>query len=84
MIGASNFGRTTQNGHPALTFTFKGSRKVNYVIITLMPSDTYSVQFRRGMTMRWHDDAPIAEYHDIYAEQLKPLFERVTGLYLSL
>lgn len=81
MVGAKDVMRTERNGHPALSFKFKGSTKANYVIITLDPSDTYTLQF--GKIVKY-DLKPTGEFHGVYAAQLKPTFERFTGLYLSL
>lgn len=81
MVGAKEFTRTERNGHPALSFKFKGSTKANYVIIRLDPSDTYTLQF--GKIVKY-DLKPTGEFHGIYADQLKRTFEKFTGLYLSL
>lgn len=81
MVGASDFVRTSRNGYPALTFRFKGSRSLNVVTITLDPSDTYSLAFGRIVK---YDVKPGPTFSDVYAEQLRPTFERATGLYLSL
>lgn len=55
--------------------------KVNFVKIILEPSDTYRVQF---MKIRGTTFETIAEREDIYAENLKDVFTRVTGLRTSL
>jgi len=81
MVGAKDFMRTERNGHPALSFKFKGSTKANYVNIALDPSDTYTLQF--GKIVKY-DLKPTGEFHGIYADQLKRTFEKFTGLYLSL
>ena len=82
MTGASHiFGDADR-----LTFALPGKPgfvkdRINHVEIILDPSDTYRVHFRRvtpkGIT-------PKGEFHDVYAEDLRPLFERVTGLATSL
>jgi len=78
MIGAYNF----IAGAYALTFRFKARAKnaANCVRITLGASDTYRVEFIsvRGVKVNTKGD-----FSDVYAEDLKPLFERETGLYLS-
>jgi hypothetical protein len=79
MIGAHTFtGSAT-----TLTFRFKARAKngSNCVRITLEPSDTYKVEF---LSIRGTSVKTKGEFSDIYAEDLKPLFERETGLYLSL
>jgi hypothetical protein len=81
MVGAKDIVRTERNGHPALSFKFKGSTKANYVNIALDPSDTYTLQF--GKIVKY-DLKPTGEFHGVHAAQLKPTFEQFTGLYLSL
>ena len=79
MTGANNF-LDIGNG---LQFKFKGSRKTNSVHIHLAADDTYSVTFYKllkgGLDVR-----VIHAAEGIYCDQLKPLFESTTGLYLSL
>jgi hypothetical protein len=60
---------------------FKGSRKINHVNIELAADDTYTVAFSRiwGIKCKL-----VAEYTMIYWDQLVDLFERETGLYLTL
>ena len=78
MVGAQNFVATNKG----LQFNFKGCRRTNKITISLDPSDTYTVQFWR-ITNR-----PVLHlvetYTDIYADNLIPLFEKFTGLYLTL
>lgn len=85
MIGASGFGRGTTDGHPSLTFKFKGSKKANVVTIILDPSDTYTVRFMRmAGPSKFYAVTPTGEASGVYADQLRAVFERHTGLYLSL
>lgn len=85
MIGASGFGRGTTDGHPSLTFKFKGSKKANVVTIILDPSDTYTLRFvKMGSAATAYKVTPAGEFSGVYADALKPTFERFTGLYLSL
>lgn len=62
----------------SLKVHFKGSTKANRVVITLDPSDTYTVEFfkYRAGAMR-----TVKSLSDVYAEDLQPIFEQVTGLY---
>lgn len=69
-------------GRGAVCFKFKGSRKWNYVKITLNGLDLYDVQFckiGRGTNVKWRE--PI---NNVYNDMLKEIFENETGLYLSL
>ena len=79
MIGAHTF----TAGAYTLTFKFKARAKngANCCKITLDASDTYHVEFLslRGVSVRTKGD-----FTDVYAENLKRLFETETGLYLSL
>jgi len=79
MIGAKDF----SGGDNVLTFRFAARAKngANTIRITLEPSDTYKVEFHsvRGRTVKLK-----GSFDDIYAEDLIPLFERETGLYLRM
>lgn len=79
MIGAHTFTAGENN----VTFKFKARAKngSNCVRITLNPSDTYTVEFisLRGMSIKTK-----GSNEGMYAEDLKTLFERETGLYLSI
>ena len=77
--GDSEYGR----GRGGISFKFPrpGKGKPNFVRITLTEMDTYQVEFG---SIHGHNYKVIAEYDDVYASQLKPLFEKETGLYLSL
>lgn len=82
MIGADNFIRGYEtDGTPSLSFKFKGCKTANYARIALDPSDTYTL---RLFKIRGYEAKPVYEASDLYAEQLRPAFERATGLYLSL
>jgi hypothetical protein len=79
MIGVYNL-TGTEN---ALTFRFKARAKngSNCVRITLEPSDTYKVEF---ISIRGRSVKVKSTHEDIYCDVLRELFERETGLYLSL
>ena len=81
-ISAMIGGHTFTAGAYNLTFKFKSRAKngANCCRVTLGASDTYRVEFIsiRGVSVRSKGD-----FSDVYAEDLKKLFERETGLYLS-
>lgn len=82
MIGADTFIRGYEaDGTPSLSFKFKGCKTANYARIALDPSDTYTL---RLFKIRGYEAKPVYEASDLYAENLRPAFERATGLYLSL
>lgn len=82
MLGRPTMGYGTSPEGPYLSIKFASPhRGPNYCKITLTPADTYTVEFAKLVK---YDLKPVGTYHDVYAEQLKPLFERVSGLYLSL
>lgn len=80
-------------------FPNRGRSKPNYVKVILEPDDTYTVEFGRKKPISWKGAAvakeegrqptmedfytKLSEHPDIYAEDLKGLFENETGLYLS-
>jgi hypothetical protein len=76
MTGANNF-ISFSNG---VSFKIK-NRKVNYVKIVLNGKDLYDVQFGRIAVGKLKI---IAEHNDIYFDQLIPIFEKETGMYLRL
>ena len=55
--------------------------KGNYVEILLRPDDTYDMNFF-NLTIR--AKKLVKQYRGVYADQLRPLFEKQTGWYLSL
>ena len=75
MTGANNF-VALKNG---VTFKIK-NRKVNFIKITLNSRDLYDVYFYKlvGTNLKL-----ISEHNDIYFDELIPLFEKETGMYLS-
>lgn len=77
MIGAKYFA-AIENG---LSFRFKMSKAANYVKITLNSLDLYDIEFGKV----WGKNFKIVKtVNDVYDDQLKSIFERTTGLYLSL
>lgn len=79
MVGAHSF----MIEDCGLSFQFKGFRKAKKVIIDLLPTDLY--RMRIGKTnmknLEWNE---VYNQDGLYWDMLKPEFERVTGLYLSL
>jgi hypothetical protein len=69
-------------GPPAgVQFRFPNPRGPNWVRISLLPSDTYRVEFARIRGYKRHQEKT---FDDIYFDALIPLFEETTGLYLRL
>lgn len=64
-------------------FPQKNRKRPNRVKITLTPLDTYTVEFHR-ITRRGLDVQEMESFDNVYCDQLKDIFESVTGLYLSL
>ena len=78
-----------------LQFGFKGSRKINKVSIELNAMDTYNVKFFKIPTLRSNCGpkaldkyfekieickTPVAEFDNLYCDQLVDTFEQTTGL----
>ena len=64
-----------------IRFANKAAGMPNVVTITLDPSDTYNVTFSR---FRGMDTKTTSSHCGIYCDMLVSLFERKTGLFLSL
>ena len=79
MIGARDFVATDKG--VMFRWAAKAKNGANKIIITLDPSDTYTVEFGRYRAGQYK---PVSRHNDVYCDSLKPLFEAVTGLYLSL
>jgi len=77
MTGAKQF-----VAHPdGVAFRFPNRRGANHVKVQLTAADDYVVTFTRIAGAKC---TVVEEAAGVYAEDLKPMFERVTGLYLSL
>lgn len=76
MTGAFNF-IALKNG---VAFKLK-SRKANFVKITLNSKDLYDIEFLKLIGIK---PKKISEYNDIYFDQLIPIFEKETGMFLNL
>ena len=82
MTGAKNFmSHSDERGGLSFKFPRPSAGKPNYVKVTLTDADTYTVEFGslHGLNYR-----VLSSVSDVYAESLSGLFERSTGLYLSL
>lgn len=67
----------------SILFDFKGNRKVNKCRVTYCEgSDLYSVEFFKFSPKKL-TCPKVQEFAGIYADQLRPLFEETTGLYLK-
>lgn len=75
MIGINSIGY--DNDSKTVIFKFKGSRKANQVSITLNNNDLCDLDFFKGMRQ-------VLVTKDIGCEELKTVFEKMTGLYLTI
>jgi hypothetical protein len=78
MVGVKTF-VVSEDG---VSIEFNGSRKMNCVKITLDPSDTYTMTLYKLMPKKM-ELKKISEIDGLFWDQLKPVFENETGLYLS-
>lgn len=76
MLGARNL---LDHGN-AFSFRIRGSRKVNYVKITLDPSDTYTMEFKKIGRSPKFKVTDVAIFEDVYCDMLHSLIEDTTGL----
>ena len=79
MIGAKNF--LGDKDMLQFKWSAKSKKKINTVRIQLEPSDTYKVTF---YSLKGFDISEVSGWDDVQASELRPLFERETGLALSL
>lgn len=79
MIGAKNF--ISYPHGVGFKFMDPGAGMPNQVKITLNARDTYDLEFGRERGMNYK---VIKTFTDIYNDSLRSLFEKTTGLYLSL
>lgn len=78
MTGAKDF----VGGENFLMFRIgQNCHKINKVKITLMPNDTYTMEFFR---IRGANFTVAATHEDVYAEDMLSIFERETGMYVRL
>lgn len=77
MTGAKNF-TALPNG---VQFSVGKGSKTNKVVVKLTADDLYDVTFYkiRGTSIK-----VVSHNEGVYNDDLKPLFERVTGFYLTL
>ena len=77
MVAADCFGTSGND----LSFKFKGSKIANYIKIKLNNMDLYDVEFGKI----WGTKYTVVKTVDgLYFDQLVPVFENTTKLYLSL
>lgn len=81
LTGARNF----VAGADLVQFSLPSGAKsrINKVRITLDPSDTYTVEFF-NLNLRAGSCSLVSAHSDIYCDSLQDLFERETGLYVTL
>ena len=79
MIGA----HTWVADSSSLMFSFKGSRKMNKCRVTLDADDTYTVELFKFSPTKLTCDLK-AVSRGVYCDQLIPVIEQHTGLYLSM
>ena len=80
MVGAHNF---VYDNDGMVKFSFKMCGKTNMIKIELSSDDLYDVSFYKFSRKNATCDL-VAEHNGIYNDQLRSIFERETGLYLSL
>ena len=75
-IGATYFA-ATQSG---VQFRFKGNRTMNLVQITRNYTDNYDLAFLNNRKVTGRKRKTVDQRKDVYGDQLRDVFERVTGL----
>lgn len=80
MLGTKTFTPVLE-GCGGIQFKFKGCKKMNAVRIELDGNDLYSMEFYKMFKGDWKT---VMVHSGLYCDMLKPVFEKTTGLYLSL
>lgn len=88
MVGAKTFTYSGLDNSVQMSFRFCGDRRHNVCRVRYNGgSDDYTVCFER-LTHKKGECSPVftnrQEFQGVYCDQLIPIFEEVTGLYLSL
>ncbi len=81
MIGAKNFTRSDADNYIEFSIGRGATNKANRIRITLTPMDLYKVTFYK---IRGINVDIVGEVDGVYDDQLKPVIESETGMYLSL
>ncbi len=86
MIGAHNFLYDDSSVQRSISFKFKAGYKANYVKIELTAMDDYNMTIAKVINSKTTGfrNTPVAVHKGIYFDQLIPLFEKATGLCLTL
>lgn len=66
----------------SLRFKFRGSKKYNYLEVTLTPADVYDLRFCK--LGKWGEVETEETVEGIYFDQLQAVFAAETGLYTHL
>jgi len=79
----------SENDGQTLYFKFSSCRKASVVKITLNALDLYDIEFIKPgrlnkKTWEMSPNKTTGEFANVYAEDLKRIFEEFTGLYLSI
>ena len=79
MVGAKHF----VGDETSVQFSFSGCRKANKCRVTLLPTDLYKMELLK-VNKKTYDLEYLYNEEGLYWDMLKPEFEQVTGLDLSL
>lgn len=87
MTGAKNFIKSNNGNTLGFKLPKNAKDGINYVEVTLAPTDTYILNFRKVAVNRKTGEVTnkmVRAYPMVYADQLREIFTRVTGLHTSL
>ena len=83
MVGAHSF--IFMDSPAGIRFQFKGSKKANICEVTYLPTqDLYKLELFKYTPVKYAHCPVVYEIEGAYDDMLKPIFEKETGLYLSL
>jgi len=81
MTGAKNFVHDSNNNSIGFRIGRGAKDSINYVQVTLDPSDTYTMTFMR---IRGAKVTEVESVSDVYCDQLQTVFTDITGFYTTL
>lgn len=79
MIGAKNFSYSDKDKYLGFRIG-RNAKSINWIRVRVAPGDTYTMEFGRGVS----NPRVVATEKNVYADQLRAMIEKHTGMATSL